>query len=220
MYLSNNPLTQCPNTPLCWGILYQFIAIVRKSVRSTSMVEAVETGKPTDLDLEVIYNTHYRRVLNLCRYLLNSPDRAEDAAHEAFLRAHARLDSYNPAYPLSTWLLKIASNYCIDLLRRKTAEKRIFDPDPGDSYDPPAGGSSPLGEILAAERGRDVRKALGSLTEKYRVPLVLAYYNELNHEEISAILGVERSQVAVLIFRGKEYLRERLGRRLGKEKSQ
>jgi len=184
------------------------------------MVEAVETRKPTDLDFEAIYNTHYRRVLNLCRYLLNSPDRAEDAAHEAFLRAHARLDSYNPAYPLSTWLLKIASNYCIDLLRRKTAEKRIFNPDPGDSFEPSASGASPLGEILAAERGRDVRKALGSLTEKYRVPLVLAYYNELSYEEISVILGVERSQVAVLIFRGKEYLRERLGRRLGKEKSQ
>jgi RNA polymerase sigma-70 factor (ECF subfamily) len=183
------------------------------------MVEAVETRKqPTDLDFEAIYNTHYRRVLNLCRYLLNSPDKAEDAAHEAFLRAHTRLDSYNPAYPLSTWLLKIASNYCIDLLRRKTAERRIFDLDAGGTYDPPSGGSTPLGEVLAAERGRDVRMALGSLTEKYRVPLVLAYYNELSYDEISTILGVERSQVAVLIFRGKEYLRERLGRRLGKEK--
>jgi RNA polymerase sigma-70 factor (ECF subfamily) len=183
------------------------------------MVGAVETRKqPIDLDFEVVYNMHYRRVLNLCRYLLNSPDKAEDAAHEAFLRAHARLDSYNPAYPLSTWIFKIASNYCIDLLRRKTAEKRIFDVDAGDHYDPPSGGSSPLSEVLAAERGRDVRNALGSLTEKYRVPLVLAYYNELSYEEISAILGVERSQVAVLIFRGKEYLRERLGKRLGKEK--
>ena len=205
---------------LSCGIVYQFIAIVRKSVRSTCMVEAVETRKQTDLDFEVIYSTHYRRVLSLCRYLLNSPDRAEDATHEAFLRAHARLDSYNPAYPLSTWLLKIASNHCIDLLRRKTAEKRIFDTDPGENYDPPAGGSSPLSEILAAERGRDVRKALGALTEKYRVPLVLAYYNELSYEEISAILGVERSQVAVLIFRAKEHLRVRLEKRPGKEKSQ
>ena len=184
------------------------------------MVEAVDIRKPTELDFEAVYNTHYRRVLNLCRYLLNSADRAEDAAHETFLRAHTRLDSYNPAYPLSTWLMKIASNYCIDLLRRKTAEKRIFDSDAGERYDPPAGGSSPLGEVLAAERGRDVRTALGSLTDKYRVPLVLAYYNELSYEEISAILGVERSQVAVLIFRGKEYLRERLGKRLGKERSQ
>ncbi len=91
------------------------------------MVEAVAAQKPVGLDFELIYNTHYRRVLNLCRYLLNSPDKAEDAAHEVFLRAQAKQDSYNPAFPLSTWLLKIASNYCIDLLRRKTAEHRIFD---------------------------------------------------------------------------------------------
>jgi RNA polymerase sigma-70 factor (ECF subfamily) len=184
------------------------------------MVEAVETPKPTELDFETIYNTHYRRVLNLCRYLLNSPDKAEDAAHEAFLRAHAKLDSYNPAFPLSTWLLKIASNHCIDLLRRKTAETRIFDADASQNYEPPAGGSSPLGEILAAERGRDVRRALGSLTAKYRVPLVLAYYNELDYEEISEILGVERTQVAVLIFRAKEHLRQRLAKGVGKERLQ
>jgi RNA polymerase sigma-70 factor (ECF subfamily) len=184
------------------------------------MVEAVETRKPAELDFETIYNTHYRRVLSLCRYLLNSPDKAEDAAHEAFLRAHARLDSYNPAYPLSTWLLKIASNYCIDLLRRRSAEKRIFDVDAGQGYEPPSHASSPLGEVLAAERGRDVRRALGSLTEKYRVPLVLAYYNELNHEEISEILGVEQKQVAVLIFRAKQHLRHRLGKELGKGRLQ
>ena len=85
------------------------------------MVEAVAAQNPTEQDFEVIYNTHYRRVLNLCRYLLNSPDKAEDASHEVFMRAHAKLDTYNPEFPMSTWLLKIASNYCIDLLRRRTA---------------------------------------------------------------------------------------------------
>jgi RNA polymerase sigma-70 factor, ECF subfamily len=182
------------------------------------MVEAVAAEKPTELDFEVIYNTYYRRVLSLCRYLLNSPDKAEDAAHEVFLRAHTKRDSYNPAFPLSTWLLKIASNFCIDLLRRKSAEHRIFDSDAGERYDPPSSGASPLSEMLTAERGQDVRRALGGLTEKYRVPLVLAYYNELSYDEISEILGVERTQVAVLIFRGKEHLRQRLGPGPGKER--
>ena len=69
----------------------------------------METLKPSELDFEDIYKTHYRRVFSLCRYLLNSTERAEDAAHEVFLRVHTKLDSYNPALPLSTWLLKIAS---------------------------------------------------------------------------------------------------------------
>jgi RNA polymerase sigma-70 factor, ECF subfamily len=57
------------------------------------------------------------------------------------------------------------------------------------------------------------------LGEKYRVPLVLAYYNELNYDEIAEIIGVARTQVAVLIFRGKQQLRKQLGKSIGKEKS-
>lgn len=173
------------------------------------VVAAVETQRAPDYRFEDIYNAHYRRVLNLCRYLLNSADRAEDAAHEVFIRANARIETYNPALPLSSWLLKIASNHCIDLLRRGTTERRIFDGE-SDSFDPPSSAVSPLAEVLAAERGRDVRAAVESLSEKYRVPLVLAYFNELNYEEISEIIGVERTQVAVLIFRAKQQLRQRL----------
>jgi RNA polymerase sigma-70 factor (ECF subfamily) len=174
----------------------------------------------TDLGFEEIYKTHYRRVFNLCRYLLNSFDKAEDAAHEVFLRAHARMDSYNPALPLSSWLLKIASNYCIDLLRRKSTERRIFAVESRvEAVDLPAQECSPLTEVLAAERGQDVRSAMSSIPEKYRTPLVLAYYNELGYDEISEILGVERTQVALLIFRGKQHLRERLRKSPGKERT-
>ena len=183
------------------------------------MLAALDAQMTTGLGFEDIYKTHYRRVFNLCRYLLNSFDRAEDAAHEVFLRAHARMGSYNPALPLSSWLLKIASNYCIDLLRRKATERRIFDGDSDRELNAPAAGISPLGEVLAAERGEDVRRALSAIPDKYRVPLVLAYYNELAYDEISEILGVERTQVALLIFRGKQQLRQRLAIGQGKEKT-
>lgn len=183
------------------------------------MLATVETIRPTGQDVEDIYKTHYRRVFNLCRYLLNSFDRAEDATHEVFLRVQLKLGSYNPELPLSTWLLKIASNYCMDLLRRKSTERRIFDMDSSDAFDPPSAASSPLSEVLAAERGQDVRAAIGALAEKYRVPLVLAYYNELNYEEISEIIGAERTQVAVLIFRGKQQLRQLLLKGRGKERT-
>ena len=183
------------------------------------MLVAVDAQMTPGLGFEEIYKTHYRRVFNLCRYLLNSFDRAEDAAHEVFLRAHARIDSYNPALPLSSWILKIAGNYCIDVLRRKSTERRIFDLDSGKEMHAPALSCSPLSEVLAAERGEDVRRAIAGIPEKYRAPLVLAYYNELGYDEISEILGVERKQVALLIFRGKQQLRERLTKRQGKEKT-
>jgi RNA polymerase sigma-70 factor, ECF subfamily len=170
----------------------------------------VEPKTPFDQDFADIYKTHYRRVFSLCRYLLNSFDAAEDATHEVFLRAQRKLATYDPSLPFSSWLSGIASNYCIDLLRRRTTEKRIFDVDAKDTAESPSGGLSPLGELMANERGHDVRNALSRLADKYRVPLVLAYYNEMSYDEIGAALGLGRNHVATLIFRGKQQLRQKL----------
>src|SRR6476659_3148924 len=108
-------------------------------------------------DFTDIYKTHYRRIFSLCRYLLNSFDAAEDATHEVFLRAQRKLATYDPSLPFSSWLLGIASNHCIDLLRRRTTEKRIFDLEGGPPLEPKSGCLTPLGELMAAERGHDVR---------------------------------------------------------------
>jgi RNA polymerase sigma-70 factor (ECF subfamily) len=172
----------------------------------------VEPQNPFDQDFEEIYKTYYRRVFSLCRYLLNSFDAAEDATHEAFLRAQRKLATYDPSHPFSSWLMGIASNHCIDLLRRRGTEKRLFEMDGSDKLDAPSGSPSALSEVLAAERGHDVRNALSQLPEKYRVPLVLAYYNEMSYDEIGATLGLGRNHVATLIFRGKQQLRQKLGK--------
>jgi RNA polymerase sigma-70 factor (ECF subfamily) len=171
----------------------------------------VEPHTPSEHDFADLYKTHYRRVFGLCRYLLNSFDAAEDATHEVFLKAQRKLVTYDPSLPFSSWLSGIATNHCIDLLRRKTTEKRIFEPGAGDMAESaPSANISPLNEMVAAEQGHDVRHALSQLPEKYRVPLVLAYYNEMSYDEIAAALGLGRNHVATLIFRGKQQLRQKL----------
>lgn len=171
----------------------------------------VEPKTPFDQDFADIYKMHYRRVFSLCRYLLNSFDAAEDATHEVFLRAQRKLSTYDPSLPFSSWLSGIATNHCIDLLRRRGTEKRIFEIDGSDAAETAhSAGPTPLAEVLAAERGHDVRNALSQLREKYRVPLVLAYYNEMSYDEIAATLGLGRNHVATLIFRGKLLLRQKL----------
>ena len=171
----------------------------------------VEPHTPFEHDFADIYRTHYRRVFGLCRYLLNSFDAAEDATHEVFLRAQRKLDTYDPSLPFSSWLSGIATNHCIDLLRRKTTEKRIFELDAADAtVSAPSAVLGPLNQLVAAERGDKVRRALSELPEKYRVPLVLAYYNEMSYDEIAAALGLGRNHVATLIFRAKQQLRQKL----------
>jgi RNA polymerase sigma-70 factor (ECF subfamily) len=173
------------------------------------MYPAVEPQTPLEQDFADIYKAHYSRVFGLCRYLLSSFDAAEDATHEVFFRAQRKLASYDPSHPFSSWLLSIASHHCIDLLRRRSKEKRLFEPDSAE-LEPPSKGASPLTQVLAAERSNDVRNALTALPEKYRVPLVLLYYNEMTYGEIAAALGLNRNHVATLILRAKQQLRGKL----------
>ena len=174
------------------------------------MYATVDSQTPFNQDFEDLYKTHYRRVFSLCRYLLNGIDAAEDATHEVFLRAQRKLATYDPALPFSSWLMGIANNHCIDLLRRRGTERRLFEIDGTGKLDAPSANPSALTEVLAEERGHDVRNALSQLPEKYRVPLVLAYYNEMSYDEIGATLGLARNHVATLIFRGKQQLRHKL----------
>jgi RNA polymerase sigma-70 factor, ECF subfamily len=164
----------------------------------------------TERDFEAIYQEHYRKVFNLCAYLLNSHNAAEDAAHEVLMRAQRRIDTYDPTLPFSSWILKVASNYCVDILRRRGLENRLFGVDSSESLALSSGKPGPLAQILSAEQGKTVRQALGSLPDKFRVPLVLAYYNEYSYDQIAAVMRMPRNTIATLLFRGKKLLREKL----------
>ncbi len=157
-----------------------------------------------------IYRTHYRRVYTLCRYLLRSPDAAEDAAQEVFLRVQRDLSAYDRALPFSSWLLSIASHYCIDVLRKRGVETRLFANEAAEDFEPAFSGPNPLAEILSEEQDKKIRTHLAALPDRFRVPLVLAYYNELRYDEIAATLGLKKAQVATLIFRAKQHLRRML----------
>lgn len=157
-----------------------------------------------------LYEVFSRRVFGLCRHLLGSPEAAEDATHEVFLRAQRAMTSYDISLPFPRWLLSIASHYCVDLLRRRRLERHLFEPEATEAQEPPAPSPSPLAVVLEGEARAVVRTALEALPDRYRMPLVLRYYNELSYEQIAATLGLSRNHVATLIFRGKQELRRAL----------
>ena len=162
-----------------------------------------------------------RRVFGLCRHLLGSKEAAEDATSEVFMRVHRVLrgdqSNYNPDLPFVPWLLSVASHYCVDQLRRRGIEARLFSsPSPEafedaaaeaqDSWTSPTP-ASPLQQLLAEENLKAVQEALARLPERYRVPLVLRYYSELSYDQIAQTLDLNRNHVATLIFRAKRELR-------------
>lgn len=148
-------------------------------------------------------------VMKLCTRLVGAVD-AEDVASEVFERAHKKLGSYDTAQPFRRWLLSIASHRCIDRLRRRNLEKRLFDVGDSEPDELVVATTTALDQIVLAQQTAVVRDAMDRLPDRYRAPLVLRYFLELGYDEIGEELGIKRSQVASLLFRGKQELRTML----------
>ena len=162
--------------------------------------------------LAEIYRRYVRRVFGLCRYMLNSPEGAEDATSDVFLKLQRSIESYDGSIPFPRWLLRVAGNQCIDALRRRQRGQKVFvEVEDGAAVTEAASSEpSPLGAFIRTQERAQVRNAVERLAQNYRVPLVLRYYGELSYDEIAQELGLERNNVAALIFRAKQELRRRL----------
>ena len=160
--------------------------------------------------LAALYPHFHRRVFGLCRYLLGSETEAEDAASEVFTRLPRAMNTYDTALPFPRWLMSVTSHYCVDLLRKRKVETRLFEPAEADAPELVSATPSPLQEVLTAESRNKVRRAVAALPERYRLPLTLRYYNEMSYDEIAATLELKRAHVATLIFRAKQELRRAL----------
>ena len=135
---------------------------------------------------------------------------AEDAAQDSFVRAYRALDRYDPTQAFSAWVVGIARNHCIDLLRRRRHGELRFGDEVAELAATEAESIEGVDALVINERSGKVRASLSALPEKYRLPLVLAYYNEASYDEIAEALGLSRNHVGVLLLRGKQALRKAL----------
>jgi RNA polymerase sigma-70 factor, ECF subfamily len=175
--------------------------IVKRAQKGDRMAfaELVELYK------DKLYNLGYR--------MMGNPQEAEDVAQEAFLRAFANLGSYNNSHKFSTWIYRIATNLCIDRMRKKKADYSLDaevpgDDNGGDMYTRIAAPDrTPEEEVVLAETQEEVQRAIESLPENYRAAVVLKYMHDLSLQEIADILEVPVSTVKTRIHRGREALR-------------
>ncbi len=184
----------------------QDVEAMDEATLATVVERAVSGDQEAFTDL---YRRFAGRVYGLAKHILGSADAARDAQGEVFLKMQRALATYDPAQPFSRWLLSVTSHYCLDVLRRRRLEAKLFVPEAAEPT--PEIAVPPLNQIMVEERGEEVRQAVARLPEQYRVPLTLRYYSELSYDEIAAQLGLNRSHVATLIFRAKQELRRMLG---------
>ena len=173
--------------------------------------QPIQTGPEV---LSTIYTLHYRHVLRVCQRFFRQPEDAEDAAAEVFLKLHRVLGTRNEAAPFRPWVSKVAGRHCIDKLRQRKREKSSCVEGADVSEVPDYSTPSPLSQVLHKEERLEVRKQLIRLPKKYRVPLVLRYYQQMSYSEIACALKRQLSAVRVMIFRAKEQLRRNLPREL------
>lgn len=144
-------------------------------------------------------------VYNVCFRMLGDAQEAEDAAQETFLRAYRHLDRYDRKRKFINWLLAIASNHCVDRLRKRRLtwvpleELKIWDP-------PRAERGSPEPTLAQRELEADVEQLLQALGPRDRAAIVLRYWNEMAYAEIAEALDLTESAVKSRLHRARKGL--------------
>jgi len=159
---------------------------------------------------EILYRDYYHRVFGLCRRLLGSGELAEDATQETFMRAYKSFGKFDVEQPFWQWIASIANNYCIDLLRKRSRSGHLFG-DETTEFEALSSEDLPvLTELVAAEDASRLHLAIESLADKYRVPLVLAYFQQESYGAIAERIGATTNHVGVLLLRARQHLKTAL----------
>jgi RNA polymerase sigma-70 factor (ECF subfamily) len=149
----------------------------------------------------------YRQpIYNYCYRMLQNRNEAEDAAQEVFLRAYARLDTYDDRHKFSTWLFSIASHYCIDRLRKRRFQLVSWDDLAPWHLFPGQDARQPEKALLKAEADREVRILLDALPSDCRTVIILKYWRALSYQEIAQTLETTVSAVKSKLFRARKMM--------------
>jgi RNA polymerase sigma-70 factor (ECF subfamily) len=160
-----------------------------------------------------LVHTYEDAVYNLCYRMLSDRGEAEDATQEAFLRAYLNLRRYDSARSFKTWLLTIASNHCIDRIRRRRLTWLSIDDDPMPNLALSSDEPEPETASILKEQSAAIQKILDELSPDYRAAVVLRYWYDYSYTEIADILDTTESAIKSRLFRARQLLAEKLNPR-------
>ncbi|HET7784615.1 MAG TPA: sigma-70 family RNA polymerase sigma factor [Myxococcales bacterium] len=161
---------------------------------------------------------HKQSVFGLCFRLLGGGEEARDAAQETFVRAYTGIRAFDARQPFAAWVLRIARNHCIDLLRRRRPTLALSAEGRGD--DGPETGVAPelpdpfalSGEqrVQEEEAQRDLDRAVAGLPPRYREVIALFHIQHKSYADIAATLDVPMGTVMTWLHRARKELRAQL----------
>lgn len=158
------------------------------------------------------------RVYHYVRRLLGHDARAEEVTQDVFVQVYRFRDRWRPDGRLATWVFTIATNLCLNELRRPERQLRVDlgeqrgprDSAADESELPDAGAPGPEEQAAGRQLLRALDAAVAALPAKQRAALLLSRIDGLAHRDVAAVLGSTEGAVKALLFRATQALKERL----------
>jgi RNA polymerase sigma-70 factor, ECF subfamily len=179
------------------------------------LIEATKQGD--EAAFAEIVNRYRNPLTNYLFRMLNDYEEAVDLAQETFVRVYFAIERYHTDYAFSTYIYRIATNLAISEIRKKRRRKLLsltsfFQNEENESqeFHPADEKSLPDEDLIETERNRTIEKAIATLPDKYRAPIILREIQELSYEEIAQILGLGLGTTKSRISRARALLRDKL----------
>ena len=174
-------------------------------------VRLVERAKKNDQAAYAQLMNRYREAIYyMLLKMVNNASDAEDLTIEAFSKAFKNLEQYTPNFAFSTWLFKIASNNCIDFIRKKRIDHISLDREIGDKGRASsiiiAEVSDPEEDLIKKQKASLMRHVVTTLKPRYRDLVELRYFKEYSYDEIADELNLPLGTVKAQLFRARELL--------------
>jgi len=141
--------------------------------------------------------------------MVNNKEDAMDITVETFAKAFEKLDKYQPEFAFSTWLFRVATNNCIDFLRKKklnTVSINTLDDEDEQPIQIKSDTLNPEESSIKKQQSEELKLLIGSLPQRYRTLIVLRYFDEQSYEEIAQQLSLPLGTVKAQLFRAKQLL--------------
>jgi len=182
-----------------------------KALRDYKLVQlAVEQGNQKAY--AELMNNYKDSIYFMLLKMTNNSDDADDLTIEAFGKAFKKLHQYTPDYAFSTWLFKIASNNCIDYIRKKKkmtfSIDKAFENEDGTemAHNIPAQVMDPEENFIKKQKVKLMRDIVEKLKPRYRTLIEMRYFRELSYEEIAEEMKLPLGTVKAQLFRAREFL--------------
>ncbi len=180
--------------------------------------QLIEATKAGDEDAFAEIVKRYRNpITNYLYRFLNDYEEAVDLAQETLIRVYFALERYHTEYAFSTYIYRIATNLAISELRKRKRRKLLsltglFQTEEGNDteFQPPDKRQLPDEDLLENEQSQTIARAIATLPEKYRAPIVLRDIEGRSYDEIAAILGLGLGTTKSRISRARGLLKEKL----------